>query len=538
MAEIVASGIEVAGLALAVFPRLIQIFEAQVRLINNSKGMITNRSTLALKTLELDLQVGYQKFKIWHENWLGQKDQSGQKDQPDASSKALWGAEGWDHIQGMLKIILHTSQQIERAYKNGQAQADSRPRSRWKLALTRLKKTPEPSFAELRGLVKDLNLAVDAIWLYSETVFDSLHGVIAPGLLPPMRDVLLTSALQSRSGSLELYKLCCKGSTDCTLELDLKPDTSSGVRPFENDEPSRLSYQLFAQTSNDSTQLRKLLVENSPIKESFGTKSLDILGREDSDFQLFKIKPSVESIIIPVEREGANASSCLLIEKPSLEDVQLTSEPETLGKILKRLKGTNLLSPEEHFSVGAKVELAYKIVESGIFLLGTPWLSLLNSQHLLRLKDANRKRPSFVLEVQTIGLVDLLYDDSEALSETRQLYHIGVLLMEIALDGPIPDRHTKEGTRTTTLLSQLPLVERAMGAQYCKATAFCLQHRQTRQRFNGLGKYESSYSKDWEAYLSNLLQDYYSQVFLRLEELREIDTNSDYRSRKSWLIEE
>ena len=520
------SALDVASVVLEVLPTVIQALVAQRNRLKSSKG------TDELKSLELDLKVGYRKFKTWQERWLGQKYQ------PDASSEALWGADGWANVQKMLRDILQISHQLKEAYTDIQPHADSQPRSRWKLALMRLKRRHDPSIKELKELITELSLAVDSLWLYSETVFDSLHGVLAPGLRIPIRDLLLKSALQSRPGSLQLYKLCCNDSTDCILELDLRPDSDLKDRAHTDDGTSHLLYQLFARTPNDSTKLRKLVVQNVPHNDVSPAKSFDILGRGDSSFQLFKINSSVEGIIIPVEREGAISSSCLRIEKPFLEHVQLKSTPESLGKVLKRLRETDLLSPREHFSVGAKVELAYKIVESGIFLLGTPWFSLLTSQNLLRIKDAHRARPSFGLEVQTFGLVDLLFDDSEALSETKQLFHVGALLMEIALDGPGASENAKGASRPTNLLNQLPLVEQAMGAQYCKATAFCLQHCQHKQRFYGLENYEGAHSSDWQRYLSELLQDYYSQVFLRLEELREIDTKSEYRSRKSWLIEE
>ena len=519
------SGVEVAGLVLGAFPPLLNALAAQKDLLKSSK------TAIALKSFELDLQVGYQKFMIWQQRWLDQRNQT------DASSKALWGAEGWSNVQGMLERILEISQRMERVYKDLQALTDPQARSRWKLAFVRLSKRHEPSFKELKDLAQEFNLAVDAIWLYSETVFDSLHGVLAPGLHAPKRDLWLTSALQSRSGSLELYKLCCNDSSNFVLDLDLKPDINSKYRLNENEGLSHLFYQLFARNPNDSTQLGKLVVENLPESRFSHPKPSDAHDCGDSDFQLSKIKSDLEEMIIPVEREGTKSSSCLRIEKPRVKTVQLRSIPESLRTVLKRVRETSTLSSEEHFSVGAKVELAYKIIESGLFLLGTPWLSLLSSQNILRLKDVDGRRPSFVLEVQTFGLVDLLFDDSEAISETKQLYHIGILLMEIALDGPSASQDEKDSSRSIHLLNQLPLVEQTMGAQYCKATAFCLQHRQPKQRFNGLRKYEGSYSKDWETHLSELLQDYYSQVFLRLEELREIDTHSEYRSRKSWVIE-
>ena len=513
------SGLEIVGVVLGVFPLLIKTLEAQEKL---------NKSTISLKSIEVDLQVGLQKFKVWHQRWQGAKDL------PDASSKALWGADGWKNIQRMLQDILRVGREIEGIYQDLKPHSDSLPRARWKLALMRLKNRHEPSFQRLRDLANAFNHAVDSLWLYSETIFDSLHGVLAPELQANDRDHFLTNALHSRTGALELYNLCCNDSTDCTLELDLKPESGLSGQVRENDGSSRPLYQLYAVNWGNLKQLRKLVVESFTDNQVNYAKNSHVQDSDDPDFQLFKIDPNSECIVIPIKRNEAGLSSYLRIEKPFLKDVQLESAPEDLNMVLDRLQKRNMLSAGEHFSVGAKVDLAYKIVESSIFLLGTPWLSLINSRNLLRLKHADQ-RPSFVLQVQTFSLVDLLFEDSEALSETKQLFHIGILLMEIALDGPGVSKHIDDTSAPANLLSRLPLVESTMGAQYCKATAFCLQHLQFETRFNDPKKYVDS---DWKVHLLNLLQDYYSQVFLRLEELRDIDTKSEYRSRKSWLIDD
>ena len=120
-----------------------------------------------------------------------------------------------------------------------------------------------------------------------------------------------------------------------------------------------------------------------------------------------------------------------------------------------------------------------------------------------------------MLEIQTLDINDLLSDDPGALSETSQLFRIGVLLMEIALDQPDSSFRTEDYEQDAERISKLPLVEQSMGTQYCKATAFCLSYQQPRIRFRGVEKYESKHFHDWESYLAEFLQEYYSQVFLR-----------------------
>ena len=86
---------EVAGLILGVLPLITSVLDARRSLLGSSKD------PGGLKNLEIDLRIGSEKFKIWSERWLGQKDQR------DSSSKALWGAEGWENMQRLLQRILH-----------------------------------------------------------------------------------------------------------------------------------------------------------------------------------------------------------------------------------------------------------------------------------------------------------------------------------------------------------------------------------------------------------------------------------------------
>lgn len=517
--------------AIAVASAIIAMVSAAMKV--HQKLLSYHKGVSQVQRAVLQLQVCHQKFQAWQEVW------SGQKQQPDVSSEVvLWGTQGWANVQRLLEAIIRASKQLELALVEILDAENAQTRSRWKTAVhsLRSKKRLKTKIRDFDGLVGDLNLAIDKLWLYSETVFDSLHGLLEQELRLPRRDILLTAALQSRSGSLQLYDLCCKSTLDCSLGMDLFDADTRPPNPLHERGSSSLHlfYQLFTRARLGPKEIQKLVVENIPEEDAPNMQDGHLIEPDVFDLQIFKKRSSTDSMIIPVAHQGSGPGSCLRIEQNKAVNVQLKSDPEPLAKVLDTLKNITNLSAHEHFSIGAKVELAYKIVESGFFLLGTPWLSSLSSWNILRLKSARRSRHSFMLETQTLDLSDLLFDDPEALTETTQLFRIGVLLMEIALEIPGPARRIEDNRYDIDLISRLPLIEQSMGAQYCKATAFCLQYRQPQTRFQGLEKYSSSYFKDWESYLSDFLQDYHSQVFLRLQELREIDTKSEFRSRKSW----
>ena len=487
-------------------PKLNNIQKSRLRFAKN---------TISSQVIQVDLRVGASKLDIWLQQWLGKTEQH------ESSYETLWGREGWADLQKMLHNIEEIVQRIEAVNGGFQDQADFHPRMKWRMAVLRLKAHRGTHEAQIKELVTDFNVTIDAIWLYSETVFDSIHGLQAPGLQPAIRDRLLVSALQSRAGSIALYNLCCNDPSDYYLEIDLRPRSSATDHLHQHTEPFCLFYQLFAHIPHGSPlELRKLSVEHSQQYETSTTAPSTTFNIEDPDFHLSSVKTATEAII-PLKAEESGRSSYLRIDYPHSQIVRLQSSLESLGDLFARQKDIGPSDFKEQISITTRIRLAFKLVEFGFFLLGTPWLSLLESQNIMKMKDDGQERGRFVLGVQTFGLVDILFENSEALSETEQLKQIGNILMEIALDDSDGWQTTKNVSHQANVLGRLPLVERTMGTQYCRATAFCLQHRLPERRFNGLKKYEGS-SKDWELYLSKLLQDYYSQVFLRLEELQEV----------------
>ena len=487
--------------------------------------------------VEQSIRVGLQKYQTWQENW------SGQAQRPEITSEALWGIEGWARIRTHLAKIMDICNEIQNCISKLKEKQDNR--SKLKSALKSSRSTKQRR-SKLKELTQSLNNEVDKIWMYSETVFDSLHGVMSSQELKyTSRDRLLTLAVHSRAGSLQLYMWCAMSPLDCSLAMDLLdagpdlfgpasppqldadpdlfgpaslPQLDTGSDLFGPASPPQdhealsmhLFYQLFTRSDlADPTALNKVVVESLPATES----SSNVIQAESSDLQLFE--PKVETTLIRVASQGTGPSSCLRIPKAPVTKVRLRSKPEKLASVLDRLESANTLSVGEHFSTQAKIELAFKIVESGFFLLGTPWFSSLSSTSVRRLKSIGRQRHSFVLEIQTLEFDDLLFDDPNALTEITQLFRIGILLMEIALNKSKLTPPLERDSDKMDAMKLLPQVEKNMGAQYCKATAFCLQLRQARSDLRGKEKYSSTHFHTWESYLAEFLQEYHTQVFLR-----------------------
>ena len=497
--------------------------------------------------LELDVRVILQKCKAWQETW------SGEERNTLVSVQALWGAKGGTHILRMLVGISKTSQDLKEYLENMKRVEDTNPRSRWKKAykVIQAKQGPSSKMKGLQELSTTLTRAVDELWIYSETVFDSLHGIFSLESEVSERDRLLRTALRSRPCSLELYSRCSKSKLHCGLEMDLLDSAYTNHQA-----PSTLTeaslpvfYNLVALTQEAHGEFQQMAIESVETPATLGPETDEVLIQSMEDIKFFTPTAEHRTLVVKVAAQVSAQSSCLRIPQKCIQPMALESKPESLAQVLDRLQSANLFT-QEHLSKCTKVELAFKVVEAGFILLGTPWFASLSSMNLLRLKRTKKAHHSFCLETQTLDPEDLLYNDPGALAETSQLFRLGVLLMEIALDTSDLSSRSEGTDQEVHRIHQLPLVEQSMGEQYCRAAAFCLQYRHSHNPFKGRKvlngkpsndtpsleseKYEEPNFGDWQDYLAELLQQYHSQVYVRIKALRDVDCDAEYRSIRSW----
>jgi len=213
-------------------------------------------------------------------------------------------------------------------------------------------------------------------------------------------------------------------------------------------------------------------------------------------------------------RDGQPASQSFFKVTLPAKSVDIVVKSEVLAAILENLQRRRLLDVADRLPLVEKIRLAYKIVECGLFLLGTPWLSYLNSGSLRRLVTPDFQH-RYVLHVQSSEKPDEK-PLSEVLLVRAQIFQIGVLLVEIALDRPSYSagmEDLKFGSST------IPYVERSMGHYYKQACEFCL----TKKDDDGfLLDQKDSSSTDQTVRRSNsnwMLKQYYAEVFVRLDDV-------------------
>ena len=481
------------------------------------------------------LETSEQKLQIWQKTWLDSNIDT------TKTSTALWGSQGSTEIQKLLHAISNTAQEIEVAvgerYKiksqpsfssNEKIQPtrhDSfggKHQSRWKRAFQKIREKKSPTVIikhlTVLELATELSSSIDELWTYSEVVFNSLHGVLARKAIDPLFGDsvgdLLANAIRTRAASIALYRACSKTTRDCSLEVDLLgPGTQlriggTALLGF----PTSLFYHLSAQVGDSSSEVRHMTIESVVRPETPVVENDEIVEYENPDLTVFEMQSASETGIAIRPKTAHTRSYFRVAELPA--NVRLKPETPNLAQTLYKWKVSSTTSSAQTLPFTARIELAFKVVECALYLLGTPWLASLNSKRL-RSMDIKEGRRSLVLEVQTLDLEELFFDDPEALTEPSQLFRIGVLLVEIALSNPehsAPTEIQEVGLRTSKMLT---LVQQSMGAQYCKATAFCLRDRRSTSHFGLPEKYAYPEKTGWQPYLLELLEDYHAQVFLR-----------------------
>ena len=497
-----------------IFALLTKLVEESAKSQSTYYAVSLSQGRESERKLRIDLETSRKKFQVWRETWI--------KNVSDTTISAdeLWGAGGWKDIQKLLGTVRDTTLKIESelARRDDGLTRFKWPRA-WRGSLTKKSQTLIVKSPPLLVLTIQLSRSIDELWTYSEGSFDSLHGIFAHQFGLPQREKLLARSLLTRTGSLALYGACSQSEADYSLELDLLGDKVETRNVFHRRSsvssimPSRLCYHLFAQDRGVPEKIEEITIESMPQfgeQDSMNTAVVDF-DIKKSDLATYESWPSLKpGGLISIQPHTAYAPSYFRIPgPPTVADSNCQSESLVHLLYKERIGSAPQLAPP--LTQEAKVGLAFKVVECGLYLLGTPWLASLNSKRLRRMET--QKRTSFVLEVQTLDIEDLYFEDPSALSEYTQLFSIGLVLAEIALSDETNSAsfHDPELRKSKIL----PLVERSMGSLYSGATAFCLQERRSAPNFERPEKYKYPEETGWTSFLTELLEDYHAQVFSR-----------------------
>lgn len=500
------------------------------------------------KQVARSLETSQQKLQIWEKTWLHNNPDT------EVTSTVLWGTHGLAEIQKLFQTISSAVRKLEVVEKerhkiksrpsffnneNSQALTHdsiaSKPRSRWKRALQQILEKKSPTevvkLPEMQKLATELSSSIDELWTYSEVAFNSLHGLLTTRAVDsfsePSIGNILADAIQTRTASMVLYRACSKSTRVCNLEIDLsgaKSQLRHGSAGSSNLSFSLFYHLLMQSCDSPAVEMLDLTIESiaSPDETAY-TESGEMTEYENPDLTVFAARTASDTGIVIRPKTARTRSYFRVAKLP--EEITLTSETQNSAQTLYKGKVLSTTSSAQSLPFSLKIELAYKLVKSALYLLGTPWLASLSSERIRRMNVKDRRQPYF-LDVQILDLDELSFEDPQALTESSQLFRIGVLLVDIALGDkhPAPTEIQESDLGTSKMLT---LVQQSMGPQYCKATAFCLRDRRSISHFGLPEKYQYPEKTGWKSYLLELLEEYHAQVFLRLKEIRKkVDTQS------------
>ena len=454
------------------------------------------RITITLRST----QQGYQR---WTQDWFKNVNDF------NVHCEKLWGEQGWAEIQDLLRSVSEVSKQI---VEFDPPSPPPKTRTRWVFgSLSRTNGSKVGSTLDscsLISLAEDLERAFDVLWTYCGQSFEGRYSYRMTKGGSDLEDQDLSESIERRAASLELYRKCHRTRLDCSLDID-----SSGVGPDNRESflsqasmsartASNLIYHLSTRENDTKARMQviirgvsKAATEDARIKTVWKLDICEVTSEFISCHDLIRF----QSIV--------GEASLFRVIRP-LTPISSAQKTESLAEILAGNNPRGMSPQFRSLTIAWKIELASKVAKTGFHLLGTPWLGLLNSEHLQR-TPSGETDTSFLLETRTLDLDDIALEEATILSESDQLFAIGVLLVEIALESPDHGKLERSDLEISRILAR---VRQAMGMQYYQATAFCLLNRKQPDSYDHLNKYWWSRRGRWEMYLMNLLRQYHARV--------------------------
>jgi hypothetical protein len=482
-------------------------------------GAVKGLGEVDCRELELKLEVDVAKIVRWQNLWFEETGTS------EDFFQTLWGQSGRNRIQRLLQSILSECDTIQDAIAGLAAMADGLVqkhnvrRADWwrKLSnLHRLSLKTQIENAEdkqIRDKVDTLSDYIDELWTSSELCFRSLHGVPRGNEeLASVGDTttLISHALESRNASTALYWHCQSRSIDLDLEMNLlNHDREVDKFPDLFDwSDLKLSYHVLCKLSSSPSSAREVVLEPCLASEHIQEEKPDEKDDEEASLDLALIRTRSEfTVRLPACKEAPEVYFHVTSKaSASWQDV----EPEVLSLFADRIPKTQPRGVNGRFSLTEKISLAYRIVECGLFLLGTPWLSHLSSDTLRRLKTS-KVDYQYSLYVQGTTKLENEIASKEVLERT-QIFQIGVLLVEIALERTLS---SSDSMKLEFESKSISVVEKSMGTRYRQACEFCLNNKEGDTYLPAAETLASHNDTEVIVNSEYMIKQYYSEVFMR-----------------------
>lgn len=450
-------------------------------------------------------------IKQWNEFWM--------IDDPttDAELIAFWGAEGWRLIRHQLATIdtkcedlaailnpflwaVHGHQLSDKEWERARRRLDKRAlhkgqRNNQNSGIFLDIQVLEEHVAKATSLGKKAKFVLkssDKLQQYLKTLQDEYDGLVRIVdnawrgehhtvewkvsthkqrwliALEKTRRHIIRAAERDRKETMDLHPFCLRTMEPLDLELSLLKPTMETPR-------TRCFHMIIARPqSGTHLQVCAELAKETSLRvaSTFYSAFSDACRIAESEGQC-NFRAGV--VVAAHQRRPSEPL-------PACFSLRRTSAPLFVDQYSKFSLSRKL----NRISIAERLDLAYSIVESGLLLLGTPWLSGLDSKTITRLKISGEV-PKYVLGV-TNDIHDCLQQRlPEKIHKLNlHIFAIGVLLVELALGEIVSRIEMLESTlclvkiesakqRSSSSQRAVRQVRNELGASYAEAVEFCLQ---------------------------------------------------------------
>ncbi|KAI2615696.1 hypothetical protein GGR54DRAFT_265221 [Hypoxylon sp. NC1633] len=496
MAESISLISGVFGLIIPIIPLL----RTTERKINTLDG-IGSGSSLT-DNLKTQLRICSLKLETWAKTWL-----YGDMQASTAYGEYLWGPEGQNQIEHLLTTISAESEKLKELVRQLEviSKWESTPRlKRLFQKRTSAYMSPGIRTSRLSTSIAVLNESIESLYQVSDACFREKHKSLKQNLVL-RKDTTMAlqriSATRRDSQSLDLF---CR-DLPSQVRVYLALETFQVDIDSESDHSLRLRYVLtYQHESKDHPREIISISEFRSYEERSSSQPLENVLEVSNNGKFLKL-------LVENRRDRHNLVSrgysiCQLKESAS----HLPEELEDLSTLLS----TERQFDSNRISLAAKFGLAFNIAKCGLFLLGTFWLSDLNTSKFRRARTAEQKDQYFLLAPSL--LTGHLHSLTETFSATKnQIAHIGLILVDIAL-GIQSKEQSKEKSKEQPEQSELSLdtierVYRSMGQHYGDAVSSCFAPAQFE---SPLPATDGSTSRDTQALIDNTIAPYYYKVYI------------------------
>lgn len=463
--------------------------------------------------VKLTLVVSKKNLEVWQKTWLSEAGDSA------ARLERFWGKDGLVKVQELLEEIF----QMAELLKDTDVELDKAKDGRkpiWKLFRSgQLKKSQVPTSKSPSALDLALELSKTIEWLsiYSDVLFELLHGTPTAMHSLLARDQQLSRCVTVRQGAVALDEACQRSTQYCELELDFlsdrgMPTNRKHIAPLASE--TSLFYHITVGSANNPKVAGWNFTAQSLQGPEVAAMDSDIKVHEEPDLAALEPSPLSSSHVLGIQPSFSGKNYYFQVTTAHTTAGSM-SESERSALRLKSNRRSTEVGTLRPLAWRDKLDLAYNLVQSGFYLLGTPWLASLSSKNPRIVKTEDRA--VFILDVKTTELQYFIFEENpHGLSDLWQLFQVGLILIDIALDDPDTSSPARLEDPHSYAAKKLSLVYQTMGANYTRACAFCVKDRRSpgpeTYDYQHDAKYAYPEKTCWIYDLKDLLKEYHKQV--------------------------